>query len=135
MVKKMKFVDFLLYMWQLPQNIAGMFCSIKAKKIEDAGYTYYVKNNFYNSGVSLGKYIIFDKKVVGANWNFAQSVLHETGHQKQSKMLGWFYLLIIGLPSLCGNIYSRIKRKSNKWYYSQPWEKWADKLGGVPSRW
>ena len=65
---------------------------------------------------------------------------HEQGHQKQSRYLGWFYLIIIGLPSLLGNIYDRVAHKdwsskdSIKWYYNQPWEKWADHLGGV-KRW
>ena len=62
---------------------------------------------------------------------------HEYGHTIQSRILGPFYLIIIGLPSLIGNIYDQIAHKnwslkdSCIWYYNQPWEKWADKLGGV----
>lgn len=47
------------------------------------------------------------------------------------------YLLLIGIPSACGNIYDRFFHKKwtsyrrNEWYYKQPWEKWADRLGGV----
>ena len=47
------------------------------------------------------------------------------------------YLIIIGLPSIMGNILNRIKYKYFKkhydpdFYYKQPWEAWADKLGGV----
>ena len=102
-----KFTGFLLWIWQLPQNIAGFFASRGAEKIEDAGYTYYLKDNFFNSGVSLGNYIIFDKSNRCLPYTFYESILHETGHQKQSKMLGWFYFLVIGLPSLCGNLYRK----------------------------
>ena len=62
---------------------------------------------------------------------------HEYGHSIQSRILGPAYLLIIGIPSLLGNIYDRVFNKewkyskSCRWYYNQPWEKWADKLGGV----
>ena len=43
----------------------------------------------------------------------------------------------VGLPSALGNLYDRwfhkswdVKR-SIQWYYSQPWEAWADRLGCV----
>lgn len=83
----------------------------------------YITNNLFNSGVSLGKYIIFQKDCYDA-----QSILHEKGHQKQSLYLGWLYLLLIGLPSILGNLVHRVIKFN---YYNQPWEKWADKLGGV----
>ena len=61
-----------------------------------------------------------------------KTVLHEIGHQKQSKILGWLYLLLVGLPSIIGNLLFRIKYvKTHFDYYNLPWEKWADKLGGV----
>jgi len=50
------------------------------------------------------------------------------GHQKQSLYLGWLYLIIIGLPSVTGNLLNRVIDFD---YYKQPWEAWADKLGGV----
>ena len=64
-------------------------------------------------------------------------IRHEQGHQKQSLYLGWLYLIIIGIPSFCGNIFDRLFHrkwdvsKRYDWYFSQPWEKWADELGGV----
>jgi hypothetical protein len=76
-------------------------------------------------GLSLGKYIFIHQ-------SYGEKVKdHERGHSVQSRHLGWLYLLIIGLPSLSGNIYSRIKHKDSAWYYKQPWEAWADELGGV----
>ena len=38
------------------------------------------------------------------------------------------YLIVIGLPSAVGNL---LHRKIKFDYYKQPWEAWADKLGGV----
>ena len=83
----------------------------------------YTCHLFY-AGVSLGKYIIFDnRRTIKDN-----DIKHEIGHQKQSLYLGWLYLIIIGLPSVTGNLIYRIKRFN---YYALPWEKWADKLGNV----
>ena len=65
------------------------------------------------------------------------TIKHESGHAQQSKRLGIFYLIIIGLPSISGNIFSRLfhkkwePKKRILWHYNLPWEKWADKLGGV----
>ncbi len=96
---------------------------MKAEKTELYGTSYFVCPLF-RSGVSLGNYIIFDNTIYVDNF----SVKHEKGHQKQSLYLGWFYLLIIGLPSLIGNILRRFFEFD---YYKQPWERWANKLGGI----
>jgi hypothetical protein len=77
-------------------------------------------------GLSLGEYIFIGTGNFGGT-----TTLHETGHTRQSRLLGPLYLLLIGLPSLIGNIYNRIYHKGSAWYYKQPWEAWADKLGGV----
>ena len=127
------------YLWQLPQNILGiiiLFINRKSKnqyKNEDTGIEYYTAKHVSNTGISLGNYIILDKdRLVNII-----KLKHEHGHQIQSLYLGWLYLVVIGLPSLLGNLYHRRfhkkwnKKEKEKWYYSQPWEKWADKLGGV----
>lgn len=119
----------LLFLWQLPQNILGLLVIL---------FTCSRKNNYFweskkllNFGVSLGNYIIFGYGPLKI------SIQHEQGHQKQSLYLGWLYLLVIGVPSFLGNIWDRIMHKNwmvyerRKWYYNQPWEKWADELGNV----
>lgn len=120
----------LLYLWQLPQNLLGLaviFFS-EAKLGTAAKGVYFTEHNF---GVSLGNYIILNE-YCGAN-----DIKHERGHQKQSLYLGWLYLLLIGLPSALGNIWDRLFHKAwrytarEHWYYTLPWEAWADKLGGV----
>lgn len=53
---------------------------------------------------------------------------------------GWFYLLIIGIPSVINNIWDRTfhknwnRKRRLEWYYSRYPEKQADELGGV-ARW
>lgn len=121
---------FLLYLWQLPQNVLGMLVIAFTKAVYSTDYDIWVADG-YHFGVSLGRFIILGGHAEST------SVLHERGHQRQSLYLGWFYLLLIGLPSALGNVYDQIAHQEwylsdrEKWYYSQPWEKWADKLGGV----
>lgn len=82
--------------------------------------TFYYSKNF-TGGISLGQYIILSSK-----WK--DDVRHEFGHCLQSKMLGWFYLPIIGLPSLLHAWLCKCKDHD----YTDFWcEKWADKLGKV----
>lgn len=125
-------IKLLLYLWQLPQEIIGFFLVLilKGKQTKYGIIGIYTVPNLFHSGISLGDYIIFDSRIEISETD----VLHEYGHQLQSRMLGPLYLLIVGIPSLIGNIYSRIKKKDNKWYYSRFPENWADKLGGVNSR-
>ena len=126
--------EFLLYLWQLPQNIVGLLLLLFYR--HDELYAEMSGRRFYYtkempSGISLGNYIIMNRVDLGNGF------WHEYGHSVQSRKLGPLYLLVIGLPSLIGNIYDRIAHKSwtysdrHKWYYSHPWEKWADELGGV----
>lgn len=123
---------------QLPQNIIGFILSRNTKILYCNVYKnknpikVYFKKKFFKSGISLGDYIILDEIYNKLSVKILyDSVKHEHGHQLQSQKYGWLYLIIIGLPSLCGNIVSKIFNKSNEWYYSQPWEHEADILGKV----
>ena len=121
----------LLWIWQFPQNIAGFFLSRGASKEEYEGIKYYIKPLF-RSGVSLGNYIILDPVILRFRDSYVKnSIKHEHGHQIQSLYFGPLYLILIGIPSLCGNLKSRYYHLTREWYYNQPWEKWADKLGKV----
>lgn len=120
----------LLYLWQLPQNLLGLAVILFSRAKKTAWYddVYFTKMRF---GVSLGNYIIVN--ILDTD----STIRHETGHRKQSQYLGWLYLLVIGLPSILGNIWDRLFHKHwdlykrITWYYKQPWEAWADKLGNV----
>ena len=125
----MKLINILLYIWQLPQNLLGLLI-IKITKanivdVLEASSIYRCKSNF---GVSLGKYIILGEKFLYQPF----TILHEYGHCRQSLYLGWFYLLIVGIPSFAMNILSRIfKGKFAQNYYNRFPENWADKIVGI----
>lgn len=117
-LQKKFFFKVLLYLWQLPQNLLGL-AVVKVTKAEKKDDWYFSRK--VGSAVSLGSYII------SATANEI-TLRHERGHQKQSLILGPLYLLMIGLPSVCGNLLHRVFRFN---YYAQPWEHWADKLAGI----
>lgn len=95
------------YVWELPQNILGLILKLvytRKKMIEKpikssrvkGSVIYYLKHVGRFAGVSLGSYIFVNSNSI----NIANIVRHEEGHCKQSKLLGPFYLLLVGLPSL-----------------------------------
>lgn len=120
------------YLWQLPQNLLGLLCVWLSKAKLDKDKSIYVAEYFFNSGISLGNYIILQDKL-----HDDATIAHEKGHQKQSLYLGWLYLIIVGIPSISRNIWDILTHKKwsyekrIKWYYGGYPEKWADKLGGV----
>lgn len=123
--------NFLLYIWQLPQNLLGLLVIFFSKAEKSSIFENVYYTDFY-FGVSLGKYIILEKK------SDLTDIGHEQGHQIQSQILGWLYLPIVGLTSaVFNNLWDRIFHKKwtthdrLKWYYSRFPEKWADDLGGV----
>lgn len=115
----------LSYIWQLPQNLLGLLL-VKIYKAEqyisvgdDEAMTYISKS--ISSGISLGRYII----VTSRN---KVTIAHEYGHTKQSQILGWLYLPVVGLWS-CIRAYLHLYENGH--YYDAYPENWADKLGGV----
>ena len=126
-------VKVVLFIWQLPQNILGFFLSLGGKKIDVVGGKVYVKKYLFNSAVSLGSFVIIDSR----RFKTDTVIKHMQGHQKHSLYLGPMYLLTVGIPSFCRNIWDRIAhrkwpiQKRLDWYYSGYPEKSADELGGV----
>lgn len=126
--------EVIFWIWQLPQNLVGLFLLLIYRKEEVYyrlnGRTFYFTKEMI-SGISLGNYIIMSRK------DMEDGMKHEYGHSVQSRILGPFYLLLIGIPSGIGNLCDQWFFKNWKYsdkherYYNQPWEKWADKLGGV----
>ena len=130
----MKFKNFIFSIWELPQNIAG---AIVKKTFNATPYTTYKEAKVYSwnigGGMSLGRYIFVPfKRMKPTAFYPAQMIKHEYGHTKQSKILGWFYLPVIGLPSLIWALcFVKYREKTGKSYYSFYTEKWDDKLGEV----
>ena len=128
------FKEILLWIWQFPQNLLGLVLLLFYKHEKEYhrlnGRTFYFTTEM-PSGISLGNYIIMNRD------DREDGMRHEYGHSIDSRRFGPLYLLVIGLPSLLGNIYDRIFHRkwkysdSCEWYYNQPWEKSADKNGGV----
>ena len=129
----------ILYIWQLPQNLLGFllvyvyYALGMVVRFDGEDGIMYAYVNGVSAGVSLGRYVVLKASGI----EDGRQKYHEYGHCMQSRFLGPLYLLVIGLPSLVGNIYDRIAHRSwsyersYKWYYAQPWEAWADKLGKV----
>ena len=113
----------LLYLWCLPQNLLGLLLRTvykgKDSLYEDAIVR---RSTKMRGGISLGKYIVINQ------FSSKKTVMHEYGHCRQSKYLGWLYLPVIGLQSILHAALCKCKKHS---YYDYPVEKWADKLGGV----
>jgi len=143
-MKKLKYF-FVYWVWQFPQMLLGAIL-VKILKAEKRTITtkdglqidhwYFKRETKFSrfiSGVSLAIFILLSD-----NNNDEDTICHEYGHSRQSLYLGLFYLLIIGIPSVCGNLWSRYAHKDwsdydrHCWYYIiLKWEKWADKLGNV----
>ena len=128
----MNIKQILLYIWQLPQHLLGLiFCLLfreekslmyKDKKIR-------VCSRIPGTGVSLGDYI-FVRKYPYDNYTW-MDVKHEYGHSVDSKIWGWLYLLVIGIPSfIWGRIYKYDPDKPYG-YFKFYTERWSDKHGGV----
>ena len=130
----MKFKDFIKGAWQLPQNTVGL---IIKKFCKTTHYTTYNGVDIYSwnfdSGISLGKYIFVPFTDENPTDDYVQQYIkHEYGHTIQSEYLGWFYLFVIGLPSVIWNgCFEGYRKKTGVSYYSFYTEKSADKLGGV----
>lgn len=130
----------VLALWQLPQLILGFIIylinrtTFKTKRImkPDNDYMWYEVNYVpwtLTSGLSLGIFIFCNRDASDLTY------MHEQGHCHQSRYLGWFYLLVIGLPSLiwCGiyTVLRRFKKFKNLDYYKFYTEAWADRLGNI----
>lgn len=119
--------NFLMYVWQLPQNLCGEVYSLfhKGALIKEYEDSIVYRSEKMHGGVSLGRYI-FVNKFAGM-----KAVKHEYGHCVQSKRWGWLYLFAIGIPSGVWRMLKDrgyFKNKSYYWFYT---EKRANELGCV----
>lgn len=125
----MKIKNFIMSIWELPQNVLGFI----VKKVCKAEYvSEYKTAKVYRwkhkkgHSISLGKYIFMYQP------SDIETLKHEYGHTVQSKILGPLYLIVIGIMSAiwcnCCEGYRKKTGRSYYWFYT---EAWADKLGGV----
>lgn len=118
-------IQILLILWQLPQCIVGLVMLPFLGKLELVRYENYCwifKGEKMSGGISLGCFIFLSKY----NSRRETVILHELGHVKQSHLLGWLYLIIIGLPSILNATFD-----FTECYYDFYPEAWANKLSGL----
>ena len=119
-----------LQVWQLPQNLLGLVFGwfLKEKKefptppVLPKQLRIIGARNMYGA-ISLGNFIY------GRPPLYKTLIHHEYGHYRQSRILGPFYLVVIGLPSLLWALWWHPGRRVG--YYTFYTERWADRLGGV----
>ena len=123
----------LEYIWQLPQNLCGLVYKFICKGnrlyhslASDIGANIFLKNS--KGSVSLGKYVF----IYSEDRELQDTIIHELGHVKQSKILGPLYLIVIGIPSILHcwyNDFIDCCRKDGKYHYEHFYtEDWAEKL-------
>ena len=119
-----------LQVWQLPQNLVGLvfgwFLKGKRDLPNPPGISktiHVVSADNMHGGISLGNFIYGRPPI------YKRMLLHEYGHCIQSRILGPFYLPVIGLPSLLWALWWHPGRRRS--YYTFFTERWADRLGGV----
>ena len=103
-------LSIILYLWQLPQNLLGLalVCLTHAKAMETKdGITFYSTSGMKGTGVSLGSMVIISENMFSREYMRK----HEYGHCRQSKMLGFMYLIIVGIPSIAMLFMSRYSRR------------------------
>ncbi len=129
----------LSLVWEAPQTALGaaMLCGEAARKrivhIEVEKGRLVVESK--GTGISLGHVVFWSR--ANSRWHDldVRNRAHELGHTRQSRMLGWLYLPVIGLPSISRAAYALVYREvtGRQWtgYYEGYPENWADRLGGV----
>ncbi len=116
---------FILFLWQLPQNIIALLMMPFIGKMKLIRYelnSFVFECTKMNGGISLGNFVFVSPESVKKE----TVVVHELGHVLQSRMLGWLYLIVIGIPSLLNVMF-----KFTDCYYDWYTESWANKLAGL----
>ena len=133
------FIVVLLFIWELPQNLLGLFVFAIMKRrrqiirVEREKYRWFIETP--RTGVSLGLFVFWTASGNRFMYLINDCRMHEYGHARQSARIGPLYLLLIGIPSLSRVFYRWwfFKRHKQNWlhYYDGYPENRADNLGGV----
>ena len=122
-------VEFLKFIWQLPQNIAALTYYLYLR------FNGYVLDIYDYGGIAVIVKSTLGSVTLGANVFVSyraseETRKHELGHTKQSVMLGPLYLIVIGIPSILWAATHKViaPNKPYDWFFT---EAWASKLGKV----
>jgi hypothetical protein len=124
-----KFIDIfkfiMWFIWQLPQNIVALLMIPfigKLKLVEYKKYCYAFEAKYMQGAISLGNFIFLSRY----SSKVETTIAHEYGHVDDSKLFGWFYIFIIGLPSILNACFN-----FTECYYDFWTEKRANKNAGL----
>lgn len=122
----------VMFLWQLPQNIVGLFfwLFLRPAKVIGTHLGCVVRTSFkMRGGISLGNFVFLRDSGYPVLMT-SLDVQHELGHCLQSIILGPLYLIVVGIPSLLwAATHTWIApNKSYYWFYT---EKWADALMNI----
>ena len=111
-----------LIIWQLPQFLISLVMLPflgKKKLVADRHFNFCWMAEKMQGGISLGPFAFVSPGLCSA-----ESIAHAVdGHTKDSKIFSWFYLLVIGLPSILNAMF-----KFTKCYYDFFPEKRANRF-------
>ena len=114
----------LLLFWQLPQMLVALIMIPFLGKLElvaSRHFNFCFKGEKMKGGISLGPICYVSKSLS----HDKESVAHELdGHTMDSKILGPFYLLLIGIPSI---LWAWLYDPTKHCYYDFYTERWANK--------
>ncbi len=129
----------LSFAWEAPQTLlGGALLAVEALrgrviKIEREDGRLLVQSP--GTGISLGHVVFWCRESNRWHELDERNRAHELGHTKQSRLLGWLYLPLVGVPSISRAAYALLYREvtGRSWtgYYDGYPENWADRLGGV----
>ncbi|MDZ7836670.1 MAG: hypothetical protein U5N58_01320 [Actinomycetota bacterium] len=92
-----------LFIWELPQLMLGFLLYFKLRKSICRTFTYRHSRVFVSDkvggAVSLSWLIFLEPRT-----DKLRFIQHEYGHSMQSLCLGWFYLPVVGLPSIIRSV-------------------------------
>jgi len=118
-----KIIYWIIWIWQLPQNLLGLIASLRIRKkmkIGPAGFKYFLTPGIWLPVIVLGEYI-FVKEPGLCRYGYGRSIL--------SLILGPLFLLLVSLPGLI------IVLSGNEiWYMCFYANRWSMKLGGLFDR-
>ena len=121
-------VYFILFIWQILQNLVGLGFWIYFKLrgdleiIVNNKYSKVYRSKYMSGGISLGSFAFVSDNLAKRE----TAVRHEIGHMHDSKVMGPFYVFVIGIPSLLNASFD-----FTECYYSFYTEKLANHWAGI----
>lgn len=115
-------------LWQLPQVLLAIavLAATRARRRQLYRGVAVFEAARPRGGVSFGPIILMNRSA-----RSERLLRHEYGHSRQSVMLGPFYLIVVGLPSVTFAALTRAGLLDRQTYFTRFPENWADRLGGV----